>query len=240
MPTLQQWRSFYDSWAQRDPHAASTGDAVPAPEFARLGEVISGWLQLRGDEHVLDVGCASGTLTSQWTRNAHSAVGVDFSERLIAVAQQRHGSERLQFKTAEAAALPFPDHSFDAVACFNVMLSLPDHDYVDRTIAELQRVARPGARILIGSLPDQRCQQPFFEMLRTQAPWWRRLGSRIKSWLRPARPRRTAILWFDIEAIATRLRRNGWQVEIHEDPPFANHRYYRKSLVITRARGGEA
>lgn len=240
MPTLDQWRSFYDSWAQRDPNSASTGETLPNSDFARLGAVIARWLHLHGDEQVLDVGCANGTLTSHWAHRANSAVGVDFSERLIAVAQQRHGNERLRFQTAEAAALPFPDHSFDAVACFNVLLSLPDHAYVERTIAELQRVARPGARILLGSLPDQRRQQPFFEMLRAQAPWWRRLGSRIKSWLHPRRPRRTAILWFDIEAIATRLRRDGWQVEIHDDPPFANHRYYRKSLVITRPQGGEA
>jgi SAM-dependent methyltransferase len=240
MPTLHQWRSFYDTWAQRDPNVASTGEPLPTPEFARLGEVISGWLQLRGDEHALDVGCASGTLTSHWAGKTRSAIGVDFSERLIAVAQQRHGSERLRFQTAEAAALPFPDHSFDAVSCYNVLLSLPDHEYVARAIAELQRVARPGARILLGSLPDQRRQQPFFELLRSQAPWWRRLGSRIKSWLRPRRPRRTAILWFDIEALATRLRNDGWQVEIHDDPPFANYRYYRQSLVIQRTRGSKA
>lgn len=238
MPTLHEWREFYDSWAGRDPRIASTGETTPSEDFARLGAVIAGWLQLRGDEHVLDVGCASGTLTAQWANRAGSGVGVDFSQRLVDEANAAHGGEGLEFRAAEAAVLPFPDATFDRVVCFNVLLSLPDHEYVGRAIAEILRVARPGARIVLGSLPDARCQQRFFEVLRRDAPWWRRWGSRMKDWLRPTRPRTTKILWFDVAALQRELQAAGWKVEVHDDPPFANYRYYRKSLVLHRPAGG--
>lgn len=234
MPTLSEWRQFYDSWAGRDPRIASTGNVMPDDDFTRLGRVLTKWLDLRGDEHVLDVGCASGTLTSQWATNAATGIGVDFSRKLLAEAERRHAATNLSFEQAEAAALPFPDGTFDCVVSFNVLHSLPDHDYVWRAIAEIQRVARADARIVLGSLPDARCQQRFFELLRTDAPWWRRLGSRIKAWLRPNRQRDTKILWFDVLSLKRQLERAGWQVEVHDDPPFANYRHYRKSLVMRR------
>ena len=234
MPTLSEWRTFYDSWAGRDPRLASTGNVVAEAEFDRLGQVLTKWLALRGNETVLDVGCASGTLTARWATHAARGIGVDFSAQLVAEANARHVGTNLTFEAAEAAQLPFPDASFDCVVCFNVLLSLPDHDYVWRTIGELQRVAKPDARIVLGSLPDTRCQQRFFEVLQTGAPWWRRWGSRLKSWLRPQRQRSTKILWFDVASLKRQLERAGWQVELHDDPPFANYRYYRKSLVLRR------
>lgn len=235
MPTLTEWRTFYDNWAGRDPRIASTGNVVPDADFVRLGTVLTRWLDLRGDEQVLDVGCASGTLTSQWAGRAARGIGVDFSSKLVAAANERHAGSNLSFETAEAAQLPFPDASFDCVVCFNVLLSLPDHDYVWRAISEIQRVAKPDARIVLGSLPDTRCQERFFEVLQTGATWWRRWGSRVKSWLRPRRPRSTKILWFDVQSLKRQLERAGWRVEVHDDPPFANYRYYRKSLVLSRS-----
>lgn len=234
MPTLQQWRQFYDGWAAADPRVASTGLPVADAEFQRLGAVLAGWLGLTGTERVLDVGCASATLTSQWAHAARAVVGIDFSSKLAATAQRNHGSAARQFAAAEAALLPFASGAFDAVVCFNVLLSLPDHDYADRAVGELLRVLRPGGRLLLGSLPDQRCQQRFFDVLLAEAPWWRRLGSRAKSWLRPGRERRTQILWFDLPELIARCRAAGCTVELHDDPPFANYRHYRKTLVVEK------
>lgn len=234
MPTLDQWRQFYDGWAGGDPLLASTGTHVPTDDFARLGATLADWLQLRGDEHALDVGCASGTLTSRWAGRAARVVGVDFSTRLCAEAGARHVGANLTFTTAEAAALPFATASFDRVVCFNVLLSLPDAGYADRAMSELLRVARPTARIVLGSLPDVRCQDRFFEGLRAAAPWPRRLAGRVRDVLRGGARRSTRILWFDIPALCARFAAAGWNVEVHDDPPFANYRHYRRSLVLSR------
>lgn len=234
MPTLAEWRAIYDGWAGSDPRLASTGHIVPDEDFARLGATLAEWLQLRGDERVLDVGCASGTLTSQWAHRARNVVGIDFSERLAAEAERRHGNDRLRFASAEAAALPFESGSFDCVVCFNVLLSLPDHAYAMRAVGELGRVVRPGGKILLGSLPDERCQVRFFELLQGHQPWPRRVLGKLKNRLRP---RETKILWFDVGGLRREFERAGWQVELHDDPPFANYRHYRKTLVLRRPEG---
>ncbi len=231
MPTLAEWRAIYDDWAGRDPRLASTGHLVPDDDFARLGRALGDWLALRGEERALDVGCASGTLTSQWAARAGSVVGVDFSARLAAEAAQRHASAQLRFACAEAAALPFATASFDRVVCFNVLLSLPDHAYAQRAIAELDRVLRPGGRLLLGSLPDERCQTRFFELLQRDRPWPQRVLGHLRNRLRP---RRTSILWFDVEALRRTFARAGWRAELHDDPPFANYRHYRKTLVLEK------
>jgi ubiquinone/menaquinone biosynthesis C-methylase UbiE len=238
MPTLQEWRSYYDTWAGRDPRLASTGRVVPDADFDRLADVLRRWTGPTGGERALDVGCASGTLTTRWARHVAHCTGIDFSPGLIAEAQRRHGGGNCTFEVAEAAVLPFADASFDLVICYDVLLSLPDHAYVDRAIAEILRVARPTARIVLGSLPDQRRQERFFEVLQTGRPWYRRLLSRAKRWLRSGRPRPTQILWFDIDALRRRCERAGFRVELHDDPPFENYRYYRRSLVLSRDEAG--
>jgi ubiquinone/menaquinone biosynthesis C-methylase UbiE len=234
MPTTQEWRIFYDRWAGRDPRLASTGRIVAKTEFIRLGQVFRGWLDLRGDERALDVGCASGTLMTHWAVYVGECTGIDLNSKLIVEAKRLHRGGNCRFHTAEAAALPFAAASFNVVVCFGVLLSLPDHDYVQRAIAEIERVASADARVLLGSLPDERCQQRFFEVLHQEMPWPRRWLSRIKQRLRGSRPRKTKILWFDIEALRRDLERRGWQVELHIDPPLENHRHYRRSLVLRR------
>jgi ubiquinone/menaquinone biosynthesis C-methylase UbiE len=234
MPSTQEWRTFYDRWAGRDPRLASTGRIVANAEFVRLGQVFRDWLDLRGDERALDVGCASGTLTTRWARYVGECTGIDLSQKLVAEAERLHQGGNCRFRSADAADLPFAAASFDVVVCFGVLLSLPDQDHVQRAIAEIERVASADARVLLGSLPDERCQQRFFELLQQEAPWPRRWLSRIKQWLRGPRPRKTKILWFDLEALRRDLEQRGWQVTLHIDPPLENHRHYRRSLVLRR------
>ena len=234
MPTIEEWRTFYDGWSGKDPAVASTGIAMPEQDFVALGTAIAGQLALGGRETVLDVGCASATLTSRWAAHAARVVGIDFSARLVSEARMRHANRQIAFAVAEAGRLPFEAASFDAVVCFNVLLSLPDHDAARRAIREVLRVARPGARIVLGSLPDVHLKSRFFAHLAAVAPWHRRLGTRVKNVLlrRRVHSRPTRILWFDVDALVRELERAGCRVEVHDDPRFANYHIYRKTLVV--------
>ncbi|MEM7201538.1 MAG: methyltransferase domain-containing protein [Planctomycetota bacterium] len=239
MPSLEQWRSYYDSWAGGNPLLASTGHEEGPAAFAALGMRIADWLELDGTQHALDVGCASGTLTSQWAPRAASVTAVDYSKALLDDGARRHPN--LDFVHAEAAKLPFDDATFDTVSCFGVLLSLPDHDYVERTIDEFLRVAKPNARILLGSLPDEQRREAFFAQLESAAPWYRRAVPRpvwdaARKVLRPqARPGKTKILWFDIDQLALDLQLRGLAVEVAEDHAFAGYEVYRRSLILRRA-----
>ena len=60
--------------------------------------------------------------------------------------QPRDGSAPVVFRAGDAAALPFADASFDAVASTQVYEYLRD---VDAALAEAHRVLRPGGRLLV-------------------------------------------------------------------------------------------
>ena len=91
-----------------------------------------------GTGRLLDVGCGTGAHYPALSELGWSVVGVDISADMLRLARERG----LEVVHANAADLPFADHSFDAA------VSLWTHTDVDdfREIArEAARVLRPGA-----------------------------------------------------------------------------------------------
>src|SRR5919201_4405028 len=82
--------------------------SVPlAPLFADLAEVVAG-------QHVLDVGCGPGALTSELVRRLGPAAvsAVDPSESFVAAVQERYPG--VDVSRCSAEQLPFGDQAFDA------------------------------------------------------------------------------------------------------------------------------
>ena len=98
---------------------------------------------LAGAASVLDVGTGEGQLARVAAAGRARVVGVDPSWGQLAEARRRGVGPG--YVRAEAVALPFPDGAFDAVlAC----LVFEHIDGMDRAIAEVGRVVRPGGRFL--------------------------------------------------------------------------------------------
>ena len=87
----------------------------------------------------LDVGCGEGRLTRHLATLGHRVVGVDVSPSLVAAA--REAAPEMELHVANAAALPFPDASFDQVVSF---MCLHDVDDLEGAVRELARVLEPG------------------------------------------------------------------------------------------------
>ena len=88
---------------------------------------------------VLDVGCGNGETAGGFlTDHGRDYVGVDVSPSAVHTAQSRGLDVRL---IEDAAALPFPDSSFDSAICIEVLEHLwaPHH-----AAAEALRVLKPG------------------------------------------------------------------------------------------------
>lgn len=99
---------------------------------------------------VLDLGCGAGNLLEKL--EGSRIVGVDISDMLLAQAQQRvKGSARIELKKAPAEQLPYADNTFDRVVCSEVLEHVLDPKVV---IAEIRRVAKAGARIVL-TVPNE-------------------------------------------------------------------------------------
>ena len=69
---------------------------------------------------------------------------LDFSPIYIDYASQAIRDPRITFKVGDICALPFADRSFDRVLSLLVLHFVPQ---TERAVAELRRVARPGATV---------------------------------------------------------------------------------------------
>lgn len=102
-------------------------------------------------ESILEVGCGDGRFLRQLMASSPQAkriVGVDIVDpetMLPPDLLNRPGSE---WVTAYGHELPFPDDSFDLVCIAHVLHHLQP-DLVEATLAEMQRVLKPGGEFMI-------------------------------------------------------------------------------------------
>jgi demethylmenaquinone methyltransferase/2-methoxy-6-polyprenyl-1,4-benzoquinol methylase len=100
--------------------------------------------------NALDLCCGTGDVAFGLARKGCIVTGLDFSERMLAVARQRSLAAGFQsgpeFIQGDAQAVPFPDNSFDIVT---VSYGLRNLSAWQRGLSEMLRVAKPGGRLLV-------------------------------------------------------------------------------------------
>lgn len=95
-------------------------------------------------DRALDVACGTGKVTADLYRAAQpggTALGLDFSSGMIALATERRASGGLEFREGDALDLPVDDGSFDAATIAFGMRNLADYR---QGFAEMARAVRPG------------------------------------------------------------------------------------------------
>jgi len=92
---------------------------------------------------ILEVGCATGALTSYMTRIGIPK-GVDASNKMIELAKTNHS--QIDFLVASVFDLPFEDNFFDVVIAASLINIVPDKS---KAIYELTRTCKKGGTITI-------------------------------------------------------------------------------------------
>lgn len=139
-------------------HAAGVYDVL-APIMTlglerRFHREVIGMLDLQGGEHILDIGCGTGTMTRDIAaaladKEQSMCVGLDAAERMIEVAEKKAlGIPNIRFCAALAEELPFESQSMDAV----VSAFFFHHIHYRLKVAvlkEIRRVLKAGGRAVV-------------------------------------------------------------------------------------------
>ncbi|MBR0810489.1 methyltransferase domain-containing protein [Bradyrhizobium diazoefficiens] len=140
---------------QRQHGAWSSGDyAVVGTTLQIVGEQLCESLDLRAGSKVLDVAAGNGNATLAAARRWCDVTSTDYVPELLKRGQERAAADHLtvEFREADAEALPFADASYDVVlSTFGVMFT-PDQD---KAASELARVCKSGGKIGLANWTPQ-------------------------------------------------------------------------------------
>lgn len=130
--------------------AARIDRSYQTPEIVNQRLRTLAGLALVNGEHVLDAGCGTGLLLEQEALAVGvggRAEGLDYSDDMLAHARARCADlPQVGLEQGSIESLPFDDASFDALSCTQCLLYV---DNLDRALAELYRVLKPGGRIAV-------------------------------------------------------------------------------------------
>ena len=138
------------SFKEQSTEAEELEKSYQLPEIVRQRQHTLNKLSVKRGEKILDVGCGVGFLSYEialQTGDYGRVKGIDQNSDMIRHANKRCENLRnTEFSEANANDLPFPEESFDAACCTQVLLYVKD---VAQVISGIKRVLKPAGRIIV-------------------------------------------------------------------------------------------
>ncbi|WP_116450689.1 class I SAM-dependent methyltransferase [Blastococcus litoris] len=142
---------------------------LAAELLPELGEVLVRACGIRRGDRVLDVAAGTGNVAVTAARTGASVVASDLTPELFEAGRARAAAEgvEVEWREADAEALPFADGEFDVVVSAIGIMFAPHHQ---QAADELVRVCRPGGRIGIISWTPEGFIGRLFATMKPYAP----------------------------------------------------------------------
>ena len=160
----------FEAIKQRQQATWASGDfAIVGTTLQIVGESLAEAADVCADERVLDVAAGNGNATLAAARRFARVTSPDYVPHLLEKGAARAKAEGLdvEFKVADAEALPFDDGSFDvALSTFGAMFT-PEHR---KAAQELLRVVRSGGRIGMANWTPEGFIGQLFRLIGTFVP----------------------------------------------------------------------
>ena len=145
----------FDLWADAYDRSVEISDYENAYPFAGYRKVLTriydAIIEGRG-KRVLDIGFGTGVLACKLYENGYDITGIDFSEKMLWIAQENMPSARL-IRHDFSFGLPdeLKNSKFDAIVCTYAIHHLKDSSKIE-FLKELQAHLHPEGRIYIGDV----------------------------------------------------------------------------------------
>lgn len=133
--------SRHDTWRAGDSY-----DLYMGRWSRRIAPRFLAWLDPAEQLNWLELGCGTGALSAAILGQCRpkSILAIDPSESFLRQARANVADERVRFLSGDAQQLPLSGDSIDVVVSALVLNFLPDRE---SALKEMNRVARPGARL---------------------------------------------------------------------------------------------
>lgn len=134
-----------------------------------VGPVVVEAAGVRAGQRVLDVAAGTGNVAIRAAQKGADVVASDLTPEHFDAGRRNASREgvEIEWREADAEALPFEDEAFDVVtSCFGAMFA-PRHD---RVAGELVRVCKRGGTIALASFTPESLLSPFFEVFLPYMP----------------------------------------------------------------------
>lgn len=145
----------FDLWADGYDRSVDISDEDNTYPFAGYKKVLAGIYEAvrKGQgKRVLDIGFGTGVLTCKLYENGYDITGIDFSERMIQIAQEKMPSARLiQHDFINGLPGELINTKFDAIICTYAIHHLDDPARIE-FLKELQTHLSPTGKIFIGDV----------------------------------------------------------------------------------------
>lgn len=115
--------------------------------FAPYARDLAGRVARTRPRRLLETACGTGVVTRELAAQLPADIGItatDLNEPMLAQAKAALPDPRVEWRQADALALPFDDATFDVVACQFGVMFFPDRI---KGHAEARRVLTPGGRL---------------------------------------------------------------------------------------------
>jgi ubiquinone/menaquinone biosynthesis C-methylase UbiE len=130
---MNDWTEVDEGWGRHSVEFATLSEPANFREYLALHQL----LDISRGDRVLDIACGAGLALELAALRGAECAGIDASQRLIAVAQDR--SPNADIRVGDMFALPWEDDTFDVVTSFRgIWGTTPE------ALDEARRVLKPG------------------------------------------------------------------------------------------------
>jgi cyclopropane fatty-acyl-phospholipid synthase-like methyltransferase len=193
---MTKWKDYYSTPAQladrtdylKQVGHTLNGKSISHAHFQLMVDQVCRELDLQADDCVLDLCCGNGYLTKELAKVCGRIVGVDFSDNLVQIATEDHGSKNANYVCMDVLDLDtsklVENGPFSKILLYAALQHFDKKD-LRPLLEKVLEVATPNPTILFGFVPDRGGQSTFYGTFkRKRERIWRILmGTEIlKTW----------------------------------------------------------
>lgn len=238
---MKNWKKFWaDFWISYPEKAGDTqyfkqvgktvnGAPISQQQYETLITDIETLLALNEQDHVLDLCCGNGLITSELAKKCHDIVGVDFSDVLICRANETKQGQNIKYihldaRKIKALSAEYPGY-FTKVLWYEALAFFDKNDLYE-ILEALKAITTGDALILIGSVLDAERKWNFFDT------WSRKINYIVNIVLLG---REVGLgKWWHRKEIEKAGKKLGFKYELHYQNKILHTAHYRMDIKLSR------